>query len=496
MQDIILLRGQDLSYAKESARLRNRILSKEESLLIKDVSFTLYRGEVLGVLGEYETLYYLKDMITGTVDPKAGKVKSEAVVAALDVMDHVHNRHSTSRFLIELFNEYMKPEAVSEALEVMGKKVFMKRIWNRRITTLTRAEIGALLVEASVHIEADAFIFCNMSSHLTGANKVRFKEIISDLEQQEKGVMLLETDIDTIKALSNYFIWLSYGQKRYDGGVQKGVAGYNEYLKEKSQIKNTDEEALFDLEWKRNISEYAHYKHNMQRLSKKQASLIDRLSIKRIIVSFVLLFVIMAASTVIFMDINFTGADETVERQTVPAMEEETAASFSYGFITADGIDFGGQMVPYMSMVDVTGTGDGTYTVLFDDVEYEVPEEEILHFNPASLYTETTFEDLLPYTSDSFADSNQFYTVRLNREAESVEEDLALEMDGSRGAVPGLPITYHFRNDRVFAIEFPAEDTDALLEEYDLTNEEQIFRVQDGYMVLDGANDRWLYVGR
>ncbi|CAM4350164.1 hypothetical protein [Lacicoccus alkaliphilus] len=496
MQDIILLRGQDLSYAKEPARLRNRMLSKEESLLIKDVSFTLYRGEVLGVLGEYETLYYLKDMITGTVDPKAGRVKSDAVVAALDVMDHVHNRHSTSRFLIELYNEYMKPEAVSGALETLGKKVFMKRIWNRRISSLTRGEIAALLVEASVHIEADAFIFCNMSSHLTGANEARFKEIISGLEQQEKGVMLLETDIGTIQGLSNYFIWLSYGQKRYDGGVQKGVGRYNKYLKEKSQIKNTDEEALFDLEWKRRISEYAHYKHNMQRLSKKQTSLIDRLSIRRIIVSFVLLFIMMTASTAIFMDINFTGAEETVERQTVPAMEAETPASFSYGFITADGMDFGGQTVPYMSMVDVTGTGDGTYTVLFDGAEYQVPQEELLHFNPASLYTETTFEDLLPYTSDSFADSNQFYTVRMNRSAEDVVEELNLEADQYRGTVPGFPITYHFRNDRVFALEFPAEDTGALLEEYDLSNEEQIFRVQDGYMVLDGANDRWLYVGR
>ena len=56
MQDIILMRGQNLSYAKESGRLRKRIFSKDESLVIKDVSFTLYRGEVLGVLGEYEAL--------------------------------------------------------------------------------------------------------------------------------------------------------------------------------------------------------------------------------------------------------------------------------------------------------------------------------------------------------------------------------------------------------------------------------------------------------
>lgn len=495
MQDIILMRGQDLSYAKESGRLRKRIFSKDESLVIKDVSFTLYRGEVLGVLGEYEALYYLKDMITGTINPKEGKVKSEAAIAAFDVMDHVHNRHTASRFLIELFNEYMKPDEVAEAVETLKKKVFMKRIWERRVNTLTRAEIGALLIEAAGHVDADVFIFCNMSSHLNEANKARFKETVSTFEKQDKGVMLLETDIGTIRASSNYFIWLSYGQKRYEGGVQKGVDRYNEYQKEKSRVKNTDEEKLFDIEWKRNISEYAHYEHNMQRLSKKQTSLIDRLSIRRLIISFVLLFIIMAASTVIFMDINFTGADQTAEQQTVPALEENSER-FAYGLVSAEALELGGEAVPYMAMLDVTGSGEGTYTVLFNDAEYEVAEEDIIYFNPASLYTETTFEDLLPYAGDSFADSYQFYTLWLSGGREEAVSGLNLEADEYSGSVPGFPITYHFRNDRVLSVAFPAEDTEALLDEYGLTNEEQIFRVQDGYMVLDGVNDTWLFVSR
>ncbi|MCD2137665.1 hypothetical protein [Salinicoccus halitifaciens] len=495
MQDIILLRGQNLSYAKESGHLRKRILSKDETLVIKDVSFTLYRGEVLGVLGEYETLYYLKDMITGTINPKTGKAKSEAAIAAFDVMDHVHNRHASVRFLTELFNEYMKPDEVAAAMEALEKKVFMKRVWNRRLNTLTRAEIGALLVEAACHIDADVFIFCNMSSHLNEATKTRFKEAVSNFEKQDKGVMLLETDIGLIQESSNYFIWLSYGQKRYEGGVQKGVNRYNEYLKEKSRVKNTDEEKAFDLEWKRNISEYAHYEHNMQRLSKKQTSLIDRLSIRRLIVSFVLLFIIMAASTVIFMDINFTGADQTAEQQAVPALEED-AESFAYGFVSAEALELGGEAVPYMTMVDVVRTGEGSYTVLFNDAEHEVPEDDIIYFNPASLYTETTFEELLPYAGDSFADSYQFYTLWLSGDAENATDELNLEADEHRGSVPGFPITYHFRNGNVFSVAFPAEDTGELLDEYDLTNEEQIFRVQDGYMVLDGVNDTWLYVSR
>lgn len=496
MQDIILLRGQELLYAKESRHLRKRILSKDEHLLLKDVSFTLYRGEVLGVLSDYETLYYLKDMITGTIEPKAGKVKSDAVIASLDVMDHVQNKHQVQLFLSELFDEYMSPQKVEESLKELNGNPFFKRIWYKNVNTLTRAELASLLIEASTYIEADIFIFCNMSNHLSDGNKVRFKEIVSTFEKEGKGAMLFETDVDMITKLSNYFLWLSYGQVRYEGGVQKGVAYYNKYLKDKSQIKNVDEEALFDLKWKRNISEYAHFKHNMQRLSKKQTSLIDQLSLRRIIVSLVLMFIIMASSAVIFMNINFTGTSANVENQTVPTVEEEGIESFVYGFVLNDGLEIDGETLPYLSMVDIVEIHDQSYTIVLNGTEHEIAESELLYFNPASLYTETAFDELLQYADDSFSDSYQFYTRMMNREADAVTEEFNLQADDNHGEVSGVPITYHFRNDRVISIAFPAVDIDELLDEYGLTDEQQIFRIENGYMILDGQNENWVYINR
>ena len=496
MQDIILLRGQELSYAKESIHLRKRILSQDEHLLLKDVSFTLYRGEVLGVLSDYETLYYLKDMITGTIEPKAGKVKSEAVIASLDVMDHVQNKHQVQMFLSELFDEYMSPQEVDESLKELDGNPFFKRIWYKNVDSLTRTELASLLMEASTYIEADIFIFCNMSNHLSDGSSVRFKEIVSAFEKEGRGVMLFETDVGMIKRLSNYFLWLSYGQVRYEGGVQKGIAYYNKYLKDKSQIKNVDEEALFDLKWKRNISEYAHFKHNMQRLSKKQTSLIDQLSIRRIIISLVLLFIIMTSSAVIFMNINFSGAGTTVENQTVPAEEEEGIESFVYGLVLNDALEIDGETLPYLSMVDIVEIQDQSYTVVVNDAEHQVDESELIYFNPASLYTETAFDELLQYADSSFSDSYQFYLRMMNRESDDVIEQFNLQADEYHGEVPGSPITYHFRNDRVISITFPATDVDALLEDYGLTEKQQIFRVEDGYMILDGENENWVYINR
>src|SRR5699024_4233174 len=112
---------------------------------------------------------------------------------------------------------------------------------------------------------------------------------------------------------------------------------------------------------------YAHYKHNMQRLSKKQTSLIDQLSIRRIIISLVLLFIIMTSSAVIFMNINFTGMGTTVETETVPMEEEEGIESFVYGLVLDDNLEIGSETLPYLSLVDIVEIHDQSYTVVVDE---------------------------------------------------------------------------------------------------------------------------------
>lgn len=498
MQDIILLRGQELSYAREKPSLKDRIIGNEGELVLKDVSFTLYKGEVLGVLSTYDTLYYLKEIIGGTVNQKKGKVKSEHSILSLDVMDHVNHPHSLKTFLGELFDEYLNPARVSGALDSLSAHNFVQNAWERPVSQLTRREIALILIEVSLLVDVEIVIFCNLYNHLKQSDYNFFKTAINTHEEREHGVLLLESEIEPIRLSANYFLWLSYGQVRYDGSVQKGVQQYEEYLRAKSQVKNVDEEALFDLEWKRNVSEHARYKHDLKRLSVTQSSIIDTLNVRRIILSLLLLFIMVMAGLVIFMNIDFNGEESrSIGEDTTVTPSAEEDEMFVYGIVKDEALNIGGETLPEMSLVTVSGRDEENYTVSFNGETYDVPHDELIYFNPASLYTETTLDTLLPYTHQSFSDSHEFYTRDLNSEIEQITERFDLESsDEYHASLAGIPITYHFRDGYVLGISFPATDIDELYSEFSLSEEEQIFRLQNGYMILDGDDETWMYINR
>lgn len=498
MQDIILLRGQNLSYARERVSVRDRILGRDDALLLKDVSFTLYKGEVLGILSAYETLYYIKEIVSGTISPKAGRIKAERPVLSLDVMDHIHYPHQLKRFLTELLDEYLSPHEIKTVLEELKEYRLIRNYWDVPVKSLSRREIALILMEVSLKVERfEIVVFCNMYHHLTETDHVRFKAVLSEHEQAEKGILLLDSDIEAIKESANYFLWLSYGQVRYDGSVQKGVNEYRHYLKVKSQIKNVDEEALFDQEWKQNISEYARYKYDLKRLNMKQTTIIDGLNVRRIIVSLVLFFIMAMSALLIFMEVDFTGdGQETIGDISITDPAEDIER-LSYGLVQGDSLTIGGTEVPNMTLLDIVMSGDGGYTVNFNGELHEVSEDDIIYFNPASLFPETTLEELIPYTSETFRDNYLFYTRYLNRSAESVLNDFTVSSsDEFHVSLSGLPITYHLRNGYVLSITTPAADLDTLYEEYHLSSDIQIFRIQNGYMVLDRPNELWTYINR
>lgn len=498
MQDIILLRGQNLSYTKEKESIKERMLGHEDGLLLKDVSFTLYKGEVLGILSAYDTLYYIKEIVSGTVNQKSGKIKSEHPVLSLDVMDHINHPHHLHVFLGELFDEYLAPQQVKERLEAMKDYSYIRKFWDTPVKDLSRREIALILLEVSLKIDTEIIVFCNIYHHLTESDYARYKEVINSHENNEKGVLLLETEIEPIKTSANYFLWLSYGQVRYDGSVQKGAAEYQAYLKAKSQVKNVDEEALFDLDWKENISEYARYKYDLKRLNMKQTTIIDALNVKRVILSLVLGFVMAMAVLVILMDVDFTGAGTDTVNDSGITDTSESEERLAYGLVQDESLAVGDETVPNMTLLNIVSVNNETYTVHFNGEIYEIPAEELIYFNPASLYPEASLEDLLPYTNSTFIDNYLFYTMYLNRSEDVIMDNFTVSSsDDYHISLSGLPITYHLRDGYVLSMTTSASDLEDLYEEYNLTEDIQIFRLEDGgYMILDQTNEIWTYIDR
>ena len=494
MKNKILLKGLDLSYSKEAQNFKKRMLGNTGSIHLKNINIHLYEGEVLGLLSDAETLFYIKEVLSGTLNPVTGKVKTHGGILSLDVMDHINNPFSLSFFIEEMLEEYKSGRQFAETVEMLHNQPVIRNNLNKKIKDLSRKQLAHILLEISALINVEVIIYTNFHEHLDDLNK--FRSVVNMHENSGRGILLLETALEPIEKMANYFTWVSYGQIRFEGSVEKGVESYNKYLREKSMIKNLEQEALFDLEWKRQVYEGEMYSENFKRLGKQQASVLDNINIRKIIITLVLAFIMVLSALVIFMNISFIGESPTFTEEQ-ESLQEVTSERLAYAFVDRDGLEIDGTALPQYTLLEVTAADAETYTVSFGGAEKTVNRNEVIYFNPASLYTEESFMNLLEYASPVIQNNYMFYSNYLNGSRAFLEENITFDvLDENHGSVAGIPITYHFSGDTVFSMEFEGAENNTIAEDLNLTGEVTVFRVDEGFMIYDSVQNNWNYLRR
>lgn len=495
MKNRILLKGLDLSYSKEADDFKKRMLGNAGSIHLKDVNIHLYEGEVLGLLSSPDTLFYIKELLSGTLDLTEGKITRHGSVLSLDVDDHITNPFKLSFFIEELIEEYMSGKAFSKTIELLHSKAIIRNNLEKKVNELTRKQLAHVLLELSALIEADVIIYNNFHKNLDDLNK--FRSVVNMHELSKRGILLLETSLEPIEKMANYFTWVSYGQVRFEGSVEGGVEAYNKYLKDKSMVKNIEQEALFDLAWKRRVYEDEKYNDNFKRLGKQQSSVLDNINIQKIIISLVIVFVMIVAALVIFMNITFVSETPTFTEENERYTEDETTDRLAYAFVDSDGLTINGENLPPFTLMEVTDSTEDTYTINHNGTEETVNRDEVIYFNPASLYTEADFMELLQYTAPVIQDNYLFYSNYLNGDREFLEQNITFDsLDENSGKVAGIPIIYHFQGQTVFSMEFDGSEDNSIQEDMNLSGDVTIFRVDNGFMIYDSTTNKWNYIIR
>lgn len=499
MQEIVLHRATDVVYHKEPEKLKDRILNTPTHIVLKNVSTTLYRGEVLGILGDYETLKFLKDILVGLIQPDSGRIRYKDTFLSLDVEDHILNDHLVHVFITEILEEYMTEAALKKSLEKLNRHPVIFNHWEKPLKNLSRQDIAVILLEISAEISADITLYNNFYRYLNEKSFLRFKEVVNTHEAKNRGVYLLESSFEPIELLANHFIWLSYGQMRFEGTVKKGFEVYNEYLKKRSQLKSLDEEALFDLEWKERMYESAQFKHNLQRRQKKYESVLDKINIQRVIISFILVFTILLSATLIFMDIQFSKEQTPFTEETLTDNTEEVNTRLRYGFVISDSLSAAGQEIPKYSLIRITSDQGDTMTASINDTEVKVSSSDVLYFNPASMYESVQDDTIRQYTSDTYLYNYMFYSHYLNKDVSVAKDNMTLTEESKyRVKVDGINITYLVENGTVIGLVTSGSDQQEIIKALDIQDDEafKIFRSENGFVIYDKESNNWLFLSR
>ncbi|CAD2079497.1 hypothetical protein [Phocicoccus pinnipedialis] len=499
MQEIVLHRATDIVYHKEPDKLKDRILNTPTHIVLKNISTTLYRGEVLGILGDYETLKFLKDILVGLIQPDSGRIRYKDTFLSLDVEDHILNDHLVHIFITEILEEYMTETELKKSLLKLNRHPLINNHWEKPITNLSRQDIAVILLEVSAEVNADITVYNNFFRYLNESSFLRFKEVVNTHETKNRGVYLLESSFEPIELLANHFIWLSYGQMRFEGTVKKGFDVYNQYLKKRSQLKSLDEEALFDLEWKERMYETAQFKHNFQRRQKKYESVIDKINIQRVIISFILVFTIILSSTLIFMDIQFSKEQKIFTEEKLTDTSEEVSNRLRYGFIISDDFSVDGIEIAKYSLIRITSDQGDTMTASVNGKEVKVTSKDVLYFNPASMYESVQADTVRQYTTDTYLYNYMFYSHYLNKDVSVAKDNMTLTDESKYSVkVDGIDITYLVDNETIIGLVTSGSDQKEIIEAFDIQEDEgfKIFKSENGFVVYDKEANNWLFLSR
>lgn len=200
---------------------------------LRDVSFRLDIGEVLGVLGENGSgKSTLMQLVAGITIPDSGVLRVRGRVLPLLEVGAVFHDELTGRENVELFGSVLglSPDEVARALPAIGE--FGGIDDDHMNTPMKRFSTGMrarLSFAVAMRFPADIYIFDEVMAvvddHFRG---IAMREI-SQLVELGRTVILISHDLEVVRALATRGLWLEHGRVRMFGPIEEVADAYREF---------------------------------------------------------------------------------------------------------------------------------------------------------------------------------------------------------------------------------------------------------------------------
>lgn len=218
-------------------------LKKEEHWALKDVTFKINEGEVIGIIGKNGAgKSTLCKVLTRILKPDTGDVHIEGRTTALLSYGTGFNLQLSGKDNVFLNGMLLGiPKDVVRAnyeniVEFAGlEKVMDKSI--KRYSSGMRARLGFSIAAA---LQPDIFIIDEALSTGDMAFKQKASEKIQDMMEQAKAVIIVSHSMSFVEKVCTRAIWIEKGQIKADGNAEDIVEQYRKYTQpEKKKVKKS-----------------------------------------------------------------------------------------------------------------------------------------------------------------------------------------------------------------------------------------------------------------
>lgn len=224
-----------------------KVKNKIEVWALKDINFSVKKGEIIGIIGENASgKTTILRIISGITVPSSGKVVVKGKVAGLLDLGAGFHPELTGRENIYLdaalygLNKQDTDVVFEEILKFSGLEAAI----DSQVKTYSQGMLVRLGFSVSVHVKPDIFLIDD--SLAVGDEEFQRKCLarISAMNKQGTTVVIVSHDLDSLSRIANRGILLKNGQMVKDDSIDKSILRYVQAVGEKNSIACIDQGQL------------------------------------------------------------------------------------------------------------------------------------------------------------------------------------------------------------------------------------------------------------
>jgi ABC-type polysaccharide/polyol phosphate transport system ATPase subunit len=210
---------------------------------LKDISFTLNRGDTLGIIGHNGAgKTTLLRLLSGIIEPTEGRIMVNGRFATLIGLGagFDYERSGRENIFLNAAIQGVNPEEIEQRVHDIIEFSELGDFIDVRVKLYSSGMIARLGFSIAVHILPDVVFLDEVLSVGDTAFQEKSSERILELRERNTTLVFVSHSMSSIEKMCKRTIWLDHGQIKMDGPTQEVVKAYaGRYMKEKdSELEN------------------------------------------------------------------------------------------------------------------------------------------------------------------------------------------------------------------------------------------------------------------
>lgn len=209
----------------------------EEFWALRDVSFTIKRGDTTGIIGENGSgKSTLLKIIAGVLYPDSGKIKVNGNIAPFLELGVGFQPELTARDNVYLYGAIMgiTKKEITRRYDEIFEFAELKRFENMKLKNLSSGMTMRLAFSTAVYTDPDIFLIDEVLSVGDESFQKKCSEKFEEFKRDRKTIILVSHALDSVKKICKKTILLNKGNIVSEGESEKVIDDYHKLIKNRN----------------------------------------------------------------------------------------------------------------------------------------------------------------------------------------------------------------------------------------------------------------------